>query len=63
MISVYTNLKKLYLDLPNQNQLESLPSIVPNLEGLHIILKNARFIDIKWLSFLKKLETCFIERK
>jgi hypothetical protein len=63
MIDRYINLKKLYLYLPNENQLEILPSIVPNLCELYIILKTAKFIDIKWFSFLKKLEICSIERK
>lgn len=63
IINLYKNLKKLHLYLPNENQLEILPFIIPNLCELYIILKNAKSINIKWLSSLKKLERCSIERK
>lgn len=63
IIYVYTNLKKLHLHSPNGSQLEILPSIVPNLCELYVILKNAKSHNIKWLTSLKKLKTCSIERK
>ena len=63
MIYIYTNLEQLYLYLPDEDQLNILPAIVPNLKKLHIILKTARYVDLNWLSKLNKLETCSIERK
>jgi len=63
IIDLYINLKKLYLYSPNENQLEILSLVVPNLYELYIIFKNEKCTNIKWLSSLKKLEICSIDRK
>jgi len=62
IIDRYVNIKILYLYSPNKNQLEILPLILPNLSQLYIIIKTEKFTNINWLSSLKKLEKCSINR-
>lgn len=61
-ISLYPNLKKLYLYLPNENYLKDLPKIVPNLTELYLIPEKQQLSNIDWLSKMKNLKICSITR-
>lgn len=62
-IELYTNLKELHLTSPNAEQLNILPIRTPDLCELYITLENAKSMNIRWLSSLKKLQRCSIEGK
>jgi hypothetical protein len=61
-VDLYTNLKKLHLYSPDANHLEILSAVVPNLSELYIIPKYEKYTNIQWLSSLKNLEICSIDR-
>ena len=62
-IDSFPNLRRLDLKSPNQEHVEILPTILPNLSHLSIMIPNARSFHLRWLPSLRKLETCSIEGK
>lgn len=61
-LSFYPNLKQLYLYSSNDCHLKLLPSLVPNLQELHVDSEKDLLSSIQWMSSMKTLEKCSINR-